>query len=344
MDWLWQNPVAEMYGPPFLLFYAGVSAATVVACRFAVRRLDWTGRMPPPPVPAAPDPYEIAYMRGGENEVTRAGVFALIKRGLLDFSRDGTKFLVQRTAAAPPREHLSKIERCVYDWFDRPRDSREVFQRGGLADKLKGLCAGYEQALRRDHMLTPPDVASRVALARLSGVAVIAGLGAYKLAAALAHGRTNVGFLVVMGVVAVLVLFAATRAPRISRRGREHLERLRIAFDRLKDGGVNSNTSGRTADYADATRELLRKDGEAPAVARAVDPTLVALGVFGVAALASTDYQDYKAAFGRASADTGGGGSSCGSSCGSSDSSSGGGGDGGGGGCGGGCGGCGGGD
>lgn len=341
MEWLWENPIAEMAGPKFLLLYACVSAAAVVVCRLAVRGLDWTGRLPPPPVPSAPDPYEIAYLRGGENEVTRAGIFSLIKRGLLSFSRQGKKVRIERTNAGPPRNSHGQIERRIYDWFDRPRESGEVFRGGGLAQSLRGLCAGYEQALRRDQLLTPPSVKGGAWTVRLAGLAVIAGLGGYKLLVALSKGRFNVGFLVVLCVVAIVVLLAATRTPRISRRGRAHLERLRLAFERLKGGGPSDAWRG----YEDASGALLSHGAAAGqgATARAVDPSLVVLGVFGASALAAADYENYKAAFQRSSAGTGDA-SSCGGGCGSSDSSSGSdsGSSCGGGGCGGGCGGCGG--
>lgn len=42
---------------------------------------------------------------------------------------------------------------------------------------------------------------------RLAGAAVIVGLGGYKLAIALAKGRHNVGFLILMGLVALCILF-----------------------------------------------------------------------------------------------------------------------------------------
>lgn len=332
MEWLWHNFIADMRGPWFLLFYACASAAAVVVCRVVVRQLDWTGRMPPPPVPAAPDPYEIACLRGGENEVTRAAVFALIKDEWLSFSRRGRKIVIERTTPAPARGALGQVERRAFDWFERPRESGEVFKSGGLAEKMRGLCAGYEQALRRDHLLTPPDVRGRVWMVRLAGLAFVVGLGGYKLLVALSKGRTNVGFLVVLCVVACLVMLAATRLPRMSRRGRAHLERLRLAFERLRGGGTK-------AGVYEALSETV-PHAPTPGVARAVDPSLVALGVFGVGALGAADYENYKAAFKHASAD---GGSSCGSGCGSS---SGGSSDGGGGGCGsscgGGCGGCGG--
>src|ERR671912_33278 len=117
MDWLMNNPLADMYGPLFLFVYAGAIAATAIACRVATRRLDWTAKMPPPPVPSNPDPHEIAYLRGGENEVTRSVVFALVQKGLLRVSQTGKDYQVGRTAESPERRGLTQIERRALDWF-----------------------------------------------------------------------------------------------------------------------------------------------------------------------------------------------------------------------------------
>ena len=66
MNWLMHNVVADLYGPYFLLFYAAAIAAVVASSYSAVRRLDRTRHLPPQQIPAKLDPYEIAYLRGGE--------------------------------------------------------------------------------------------------------------------------------------------------------------------------------------------------------------------------------------------------------------------------------------
>src|SRR5262245_38132446 len=96
MDWLLDNPVANMYGPKFLLLYVGLAVFTILACRLAIRGSDPTKNLPPLPVPSNPDPYEIAYLRGGENEVTRLIIFNLIQRKYLK-TTDGEKNIARET-------------------------------------------------------------------------------------------------------------------------------------------------------------------------------------------------------------------------------------------------------
>jgi len=56
-----------------------------VICRIRVRAAIPSGNsLPPLPLPHAPDPFEIACLRGGENEAARLAIFELTQRGYLE--------------------------------------------------------------------------------------------------------------------------------------------------------------------------------------------------------------------------------------------------------------------
>ncbi len=312
MDWLMHNFIADMYGPAFLLFYGLMIGFTVLMCWILLRQSDSTASLPLPHIPLQPDPYEIAYLRGGENEVVRVVIFNLIQRGYLGVA-EGTKPQIERLSRHPDPRYLTQIERSVFDWFSMPHPAEAIFQSRALPSKIEESIARYEQQLRREQLVMPPDVEDTARGLRLTGLLVIIGLGGYKLLVALAKGRTNVAFLIIMGLAGGWILWKICQLPWLSRRGQAYLERLQSAFEGLKD--------------------------RAPMIgAAAADPSLPLLvGVFGVEVLAGTFYDNYQSMFRRAATSGGSWGgdgsfSSCGSSCGSC----------GGGGCGGGCGGCGG--
>jgi len=337
MEWLTQNVVADMYGPQFLILYAAVIIVSAIVCRVASRRLDWTRSAGLPVIPSSPDPFEIAYLRGGENELLRSLVFGLIQRGYLRVSADAKMPLIERTELKPEARALPPLERRAYEWFAVPREAKELFTAGGLRGQVGAFAATYEQRLTGEHLLTPPDVRAAAFRVWCLGAAFVVGLGGYKLLVAVEKGRYNVGFLVVMGVVGLVVLGVACRVPRLSQKGKAYLERLQLAFERLKAQAVSrpANTLSITPTAAGAS-----------AAAGAADPTLLlAVGLFGVGTLAGTAYDDYQRTFQKSAASSSSGGS-CGgssSSCGSSGGDGGGGGCSGGSGCGGGgCGGCGG--
>ena len=58
MDGLFHNPVAEMYGPTFLMVYGAVIAVTLILCYYAARR-GTSAESGPPEVPMHPDQYDM---------------------------------------------------------------------------------------------------------------------------------------------------------------------------------------------------------------------------------------------------------------------------------------------
>jgi uncharacterized protein (TIGR04222 family) len=319
MDWLVHNSLANMQGPAFLVLYGVVIAATLLWCWWQARAADPTTAQSPPSVPSHPDPYEIAYLRGGENEVTRVAVFTLLQRGYLQRapaprSRFGIRPAerLTRTAKYPPAGSLAPLERQVFNWFSSPRSPLEIFQ-SRVPAEVKRECAGYEQRARDERLLMPEAAVNQTRLMRVLGAIVILGLGGYKLAVALTTGHNNVVFLIIMAIVALVALRGVTRLPRLSRRGVAYLQQLRLAYQ----------PSRATLDWAGGD-DLL--------------PLMI--GVFGIGVLSGTPLDDYRQMF-PAAAQASGSGGSCGSSC-SSTSSCSSSGCGGGGGGGGGCGGCGG--
>ncbi len=314
MSWLMHNPIADMYGPTFLFFYGCVIAATLITSWWKIRVADPTADLPPLPLRANPDPYEIAYLRGGENEVTRLAIFDLIQRGYLKVSEKqkwwGGKD--QRLARAPnhphPR-HLSPRDLKVFRFFSSSRTATDVFQSGAIPKDVKGLCADYENKLQGEQALCPPEVSQEARRICLIAALIILGLGVYKLTVALAKGHSNVIFLIILGIGSLVGLALVGQPPRLSRLGRDYLKRLQGVFERLKPKAGTA-----TPGVPDTTLLLL-------------------VSLFGVSVLTETSYASVRDMFSRSTANSGG----CGGGCGGGGAGCGGGGCGGGG-----CGGCGG--
>ena len=322
------NPIADMRGPDFLALYFVVTAVTIVLARIASRLGDHADPTPPP-IPRNPDPYEIAYLRGGAREVTHVAIVELIQRGFLEvWNPSGIPDSSSSIRAAekhPDTRHLNPLERIAFDFFARPRSGKEIFTIGGLPHELERHCADRRDTLLEQGLLLTPAGLTRASLAWTAGAAVIVGLGGYKLSVALSKGKHNVGGLLVIGVIGLIALSVAVIRPRITRRGRNYLEQLRRAFDKL-------------------CKAQLKAAPTTAAAQPAYDPSLALVtGIFGAIMLASTarsDYYEMQKRVQAASASAGGcnsifAGSSCSSSgCGGASC--------GGGGCGGGgCGGCG---
>jgi len=327
MDFLFDNPLANLPGPEFLVFYTFFIIAVIIGFRVLRSRHDRTEHLAVPPIPNNPDPFEIAYLRAGANELARAIVFSLVQKNLLEILNEEKISRICPTNAAFERRGLQPIELTALEWFDANRQPKELFQKNGLAEKLKPFGETFQARLEMQHLLPAEETKRRNTRLAVQAFLIFGGIGAYKFAAALYNGYTNIGVLIFIFLTGIFALGLAAKMPRLTRLGKIYLERLQLAFDKIKPSNHYAN---------------LNSSPVPSATFAAVDPFLLSVGVFGGAALAGTIYSDYNQTFERAQNQSAANSGGCGAGCGSSSSSSGGGdGSGCGSGCGGGCGGCG---
>lgn len=321
MDFLVDNPLVRMPGYVFLILYGITILLTALAIKAIKSNLDWTAKLPLPLVPQNPNPYEIAYLRGGANELARAVVFALKQKGFLEILIEDKKSLIRLAQNQPNWTTLPAIERSVLPWFQTTHETKEVFAKNGIIEILKPYAEEFERNAVQSNFLMPSDVAAKTKM--LAGIAAFALFisGFYKVIVSVLSGHSNIFFTVILTILAGGILLQLGKTRRLSNLGQRYIERIQQAFENLKTQVQNPLTETSAQNLALATG----------------NPYLLAVGVFGIAALSGTMYHDYKEAFQQANSYNSG--SSCGSGgCGSSSCSSGDGGSG----CGGGCGGCGG--
>ena len=312
MNWLLHNVVADLYGPYFLAFYAMAIVAVIVACYRSVRSVDRTDGLDIPKIPSKLDPYEIAYLRGGEKEIVRVAVASLIQRGLLRVVEKKTwvaKTKKIERGRRPQQAELSPIEAVVLKWEGFPAEPHSLFGPSGITPLLEPTTGSYEAKCAEKSLLAPPEMKELGLRLFWLGTSIIVALGGYKLVVALINGHTNVLLLLIFGGVGASILGATCmRGPRLSRLGKAYLERLQTAYINLKD---QLKTDGKLAQaWDDVSEERSRGKRE---VAINHSDCLLMVGIFGVASLADTPLADLKTMFAQGAASSGGG---CGAGCG----------------------------
>jgi len=295
----------DLRGPEFLLFYLIVSTIALVGL-FTSRR--WVEPSGPIKVDLS-DPYVIAYLRGGKNELLRVSTISLIHRGLLKVS--GTN--VSMTSPHVADGVRIPLERELLSHFKESREASSVFSEAHFSSGAEP----YGQSLERLGLL--PDDAVRTSRRRILGLALVVlwGVAGIKIVVALSRGRTNIGFLILLSILFAFAAYKVTH-DRLTFRGKAMLGDLQLLFGSLRDR-----------------------------VSTGFNPNELALlaAVFGIAALPISAFPYAQTLYPKAASSRnfwdGSSNSSCGSSggCGSGGDAGGGGGCGGGGG--GGCGGCG---
>lgn len=289
------NPF-EWYGPEFLIFYAALSLLVIGALVWFRKKAE---------AGAAPrlelaDPYLIAHLRGGANEVLRVAIVSLVDRDLLQ--ADGAQLRTRPEVSPDAVRH--PVEKALIRHFSAGGEAASVFDNHGLEQS----CESYRARLEGAGLL--PDEATRNArrLRLLAALAVLAGVALIKIFIGLARERPVLLLVISLAVAASVT--SAVWSPRLTARGKAALEDIQSLYGGLKDRAFSLRAGGATAEVA------------------------MLAAVFGIGALEAEAFAYTKTLFPKAVKPSTG--SSCGGSCGSScGSSCGGGGCGGGcGGCG----------
>lgn len=227
--------IANMYGPKFLGFYLAVCAFVLFASWWAARRrgdADVAGGRDGG-LPHKPDPYLIAFLAGGPEAVTRLSIFQLFCKGWLK-QRPRTSRQAE-LAPAEGVEPLTKFEQDALDWFQGAgRTPREIFRKRGLTERLTEGCAPFQADALERGLLTPAEHRHQAAWVGAAGIALIFGLGLFKLVSALNSGHTNVVGLIIVGIFCSIAVAAICILPRLSRAGKRALRDLRLAHSNLK--------------------------------------------------------------------------------------------------------------
>jgi uncharacterized protein (TIGR04222 family) len=301
MDWLTDNSLLDMPGPNFLGFYAVVSVIVLLAFN-AVVRSDGTNQGAPPFVPTRPDPYEIAYLRGGVGAVIGLAIYSLKRSQTIEMQAGG--HVTRVPGLGPP---ANPLEARVLEELGVGASLGQLFGSRDLRASIFGQCETFRQHLARQDLVMTEAARYKARGLGIAAAIVLGGLAALKIFVAQSHGHKNVGFLFGAAIVAIMALIWSVKVvtrPVANRRGRAYLERVKSAY--VWGGGPQASGGSSFDPVASAA-------------------ALLAVGAIGLEALHGTPDEAFAREFIRNS----GGGASGG--CGSS-----------GGGCGGGGGGCGG--
>jgi uncharacterized protein (TIGR04222 family) len=297
----------DLPGPQFLELYLFAASAAILFLAILRGSLDKTGGLRPPPLDPKINPFELAWIRGGENEVIRLLLLDLIHRDYVTSKTGllGSKSLV-RNPTGPDRRHLSKESKSLLRIVETASSPKEVFESASLI--VAQWATPWQAEAVEKRLIFGPEAQTKLNQPAIGLGALLLLLGCAKLSYASEHGHHNIGFLLILMVVGGIVLALVRRAPRLTKLGQAYVNQAKTAFAQLR--------------------------ARTPALVTQRDPSLLlAVATFGIEVLAPTAYGFYPEIYQRAAQSSSGG---CGSSCGS------GGGCGGGGCGGGGCGGCGG--
>jgi len=290
-------------GPQFLMLFAGLSFFCILTAWWWANKTDQSDI----DLPKSSKFYllSVALLRGGQNEVIRTVVFDLWSRNMIRITGTGADITIERVPSVHPSTIGGPVHNAIYDFVIVPKKVSELFSDKQLRAVIEKHLDPISENLKRLSLLRNEDDCARALQAFIAAFIIIVGTGGTKMAMGIMRGRP-VGFLLILLIISVIVLFIAVK-PGMTRPtglGQRYLKSLKKEFEELKSG------IGKNMLPADTSLAF-------------------AFAVFGTGILAGADqFKPFSEAFARGTGSSGGCGSGCSGGCGG----------------GGGCGGCGGGD
>jgi uncharacterized protein (TIGR04222 family) len=217
------NPF-DLRGPQFLLFYF-VFGITVLVVLALIRRQSESSTATAPGG-LLTNYLDIAFLRGGAGEALRVALLALVKRGLLIV--EGDKVHARDEGAIHSAQRGT--EQGIMRKFAAARAASPVSLDWTLRKTVREAC---EPTLVRLGLV--PDAETRAARRTLFlwGLLVLGGVAGTKIVVALNRGRSNIGFLIVLGIAFLVVAYRVTH-PRRTPAGDSMLNDLERLFGDLK--------------------------------------------------------------------------------------------------------------
>ena len=116
----------------------------------------------------------------------------------------------------------------------------DLYQKPGPADsifndsKLQAACEQYEQTLKTNRLL--PDNSAKIIrwLLLLAACLILVGVGGIKIYVALERGRSNIQFLIIL-MVGALIIASKVSFPRLTSLGKSMLADVQSLYSGLKD-------------------------------------------------------------------------------------------------------------
>jgi len=236
----------DLHSGAFLLSYALFAGLTLSISYLVLKSSDRTSVSSLPLIPSDPDPIEIAYLAGGEHNVIRVVLYDMIQRGLVEVDADSR---LRPTQASAHPDKLTNLEEHILGAVQFNPGTRDIYENALLRSAVRNACDPFRAWLEAQQLLPPRTSAQLEKRILQIGLSALVGVALLKVLLACLQGRKNVGFLVLLMVVAsvgLLVVVAVAKSNRLSKRGNAWLAQLRLTYSSAKTEAVarHVNVSG----------------------------------------------------------------------------------------------------
>lgn len=228
------NVLIESSATAFLLGLLVISGLTLALGWLMSLVVDDTSQRELPSMQEDPEPYAIAYLRGGVTEVIQVIAFDLVQRDYARLVSEESVFSTDQwivQAAEPPQtSFLSPLEKMVFDQLQQRVRLKDLLHLKQLQDAVEVRCEPFKAAYIKQGMLHGPQVAQRFALLRGLGLGAVVCVGGYRLL--VTQEPILLGGILLSALLMVLV--SGARHYRVTDLGQRYLHQLEHTYDDLR--------------------------------------------------------------------------------------------------------------
>ena len=236
---LLNNPIANMYGPHFLIFY---SILTIIISIFCYRKMKEINPSDSPAflkIPTNPEPYELIFLRGGKFDLLRLIILELVREDYLIKAELSDYFI--KNPGKINLDKLSAEKREVLEFFSNAALISDIFNKKTKLTLIDSLIGKFEKKFIELKLIFSPQMKKAAVKLKANAFLLITGIGGYKLTVALMKGKSNVFFLIILCIISLIIIFKICSSKHLTKRGKLYLERTQLAFKNLKGKFKNNN-------------------------------------------------------------------------------------------------------
>ncbi len=230
MDFIFENPLARMYGPIFLFVYVLLFVGAFLYIRFVLPvRLSVSKEEQNAKIPENPNPYEIIGISQTENDLMALVIFNMVRRGFFSFElRDGTYYIKSKNEG---NIHLlNELEKDVYNQLDKDGPLHGFVRSLNRSTAFKMHIETIRKKLELEGLIWGSKERRDFELYRMLILVGILALGLYKIMAAVHHGHSNVIGIVFFSIVGCIAMMRLKVQNMPTAKGKTFLENMKITF------------------------------------------------------------------------------------------------------------------
>jgi len=233
MDSIFENPLARMYGPLFLFFYAFLFAIAYWFIKNKAFKI--AGKVEnenDTVIPLQPDPYEIAYTRGRDREVALLVIYTLIKREYFSLltNKEKKNVVIKKKKTDAEINALNILERSVFNCLKNELSLKQLVEKAERNEEFIKQCSSLEIHLQQQKIVWSDNERERFKKIRKGIIIFLVCIGLYRTIAAIMHSHFNVIFLLAEMVIGSFMLADISFTRAFTSKGEKVIDNYKNTF------------------------------------------------------------------------------------------------------------------